>query len=139
MTWSLVRRRAGTVLEVALGGAALVSMYWALGGTRGLAAVTGPNPFHPPVGMMWTTAFLLAGWMMIVSGATGKWGGEAVNGFCRFACCVIAIALLGVALACFESETSWERMIVGPLMLLLASGAAVLVRAEPRQPGLSPW
>ncbi|HEX5872167.1 MAG TPA: hypothetical protein VFY65_17175 [Longimicrobium sp.] len=139
MTWSLVRRRAGTVLEVALGGAALLAMYWALGGTRGLPAVGGGNAFHPPAGLMWTTAFLLAGWMLIVSGAAGKWGGETVNGFCRFACCVIAIALLGVAGACFGSETSWERMIAGPLMLLLAAGAAVLVRAEPRQPGLSPW
>ncbi|HLM69176.1 MAG TPA: DUF3995 domain-containing protein [Longimicrobium sp.] len=127
-------------LAGALGLLALLPAYWALGGTWGLMEAMGnPEPFHPPAWAMWLTALLLFGWMMVVFGAIGTWGGDAVNRFCRLGCCVMALALLGVACAFFESETVWEQMVLGPALLLLALLAAVLVRDETRMPKLLPW
>jgi hypothetical protein len=139
MTWDLIRRQAATALAAALGGAALLAGYWASGGTRGLAAATGTADFTPPAWLMWMLALLLAGWVMIVRGALGTWGGDRVRRFCRLGCCVIAIALLGVASDFARSDTSWERMIFAPLLLLLAGAAAVLVRDKARTPRLLPW
>jgi hypothetical protein len=128
MTRDSIRRRAGTGLAAVFGVLALFPAYWAAGGTWGLMEAMGdPEPFRPPA------------WMMVVFGAMGRWGGDAVRRFCRLGCCVIAIALLGVASDFFRSESAWEQMVFGPVLLLLATVAAVLVRDEPRTPRLFPW
>lgn len=140
MTWNSIRGRVGMGLAGALGVLALLPAYWALGGTWGLMEAMGdPEPFHPPAGLMWVTALLLSGWMMVVFGAIGMWGSDAVSRFCRLGCCVMALALLGVASAFLRSETAWEQMVFGPALLLLALVAAVLVRDETRIPKLFPW
>jgi hypothetical protein len=139
MTWNSIRGQAATALAAALGGAALLAGYWALGGTRGLSAATGSADFTPPAWLMWMVALLLAGWVMVVRGALGTWGGDRVRRFCRLGCCVIAIALLGVASDFARSETPWERMTLAPILLLLAGAAAVLVRDKERPSRLLPW
>lgn len=140
MTWNVVRRRAGIGLAAALYLLALLPAYWATGGTWGLSEAMGdPEPFHPPAWLLSATALLLVGWMPVVLGAAGVWGGGGVRHACRLGCCVMAIALLGVALDCFRSQAVWERTALGPALLLLALAAAVLVRDETRIPRLSPW
>jgi len=141
MRWNSMRRRAGMVLASALGAAALVVVYWALGGTWGLAAMMDdPGPFRPPPPLMWTSALLLGGWVMIVLGAVGTWGGDRVRRFCRWACCVIAFALLGIGSSFHEAQGVWERMIIAPFVLLLSLAAALLVFGESRtRRRLFPW
>jgi hypothetical protein len=140
MTRDSIRRRAGIGLAAVFGVLALFPAYWAAGGTWGLMEAMGdPEPFRPPTWMMSTCALLLLGWMMVVFGAMGLWGNEAVRRFCRLGCCVIALALLGVASDFFRSDSAGEQMVFGPVVLLLATVAAVLVRAEPRTPRLLPW
>jgi hypothetical protein len=127
-------------LAGALGALALLPAHWALGGTWGLMQAMGdPKPFYPPAGLMGITSLLLFGWMMVVFGAIGMWGGDAVSRFCRLGCCVMSLALLGVGSAFFRAETAWEQMVLGPVLLLLALVAAVLVRGETRVPKLFPW
>jgi cbb3-type cytochrome oxidase subunit 3 len=139
MTWDSVRGQAATALAAAFGGASLLAGYWALGGTRGLAAATGSADFAPPAWLMWMVALLLAGWVVIVRGAFGARGGDRVRRFCRLGCCVIAIALLGVASDFARSQTLLERLLFAPLLLLLAGAAALLVRDRAQPPRLLPW
>jgi hypothetical protein len=129
------------VLAGGLGAAALVVVYWALGGTWGLVAMTDdPEPFQPPASLMWISALLLGGWVMIALGAAGTWGGDRAHRFCRWACCVIALALLGIGASFQESQVSWARMIVAPLVLLLSVAATLLVFGEtPTRRRLFPW
>lgn len=144
MRWNSLRRRAGWVLACALGAAALVAEYWALGGVRGLGMMTGSpaGSYDPPASFAWLmgiVALLLAGWVMIVLCAAGTWGGNRARRFCRWACCVIAIALLGIAASFHESQSAWERMVVAPSVLLLSLAAALLVVGETRTRRLFPW
>lgn len=140
MTWHSVRWRAGVLLAGALGAVALLTAYWAGGGTWGLAAATGdPTPYQPPAGMMWFVTVLLVGWMMMVLGAVESRCGDRVRRFCRFGCFMITLVLLEVALMFFQGETRSEQVILGPLVLLLAVAAAVLVRDGGRTRRLLSW
>jgi Protein of unknown function (DUF3995) len=126
--WNTVRRWAGTLLAGALGGFTLLFAYWAAGGNWGLMAAMGDpgDPFRPPAWLMWPVALCLASWALIVTGATHEWGGPRIRAFLKLACWVIAVALFEVALGSFQGQEAWERLMFGPLVLLLSITAVVV-------------
>jgi hypothetical protein len=125
--WNTVRRRVGMLLAVSLGVFALFFAYWAAGGSWGLAQITGwPGAPLRGLWLFWLPALLLVAWILIVLGATREWGGVRARGFCKFGCWVMAVAFFEVALQSFQARAAWERLMFGPLTLLLSLAAAVV-------------
>jgi hypothetical protein len=133
-----LRRRMRQVLAGATGAGALLFAYWGMGGRWGVAAASTPG-FSPPPPLMWTTALLLVVWTMLVLGPVGVGGGDAMRRISRLACCVMSIALLLIALMFLQSEVLWVRIVCGLATLLMAAGAALLVRDEPRAARVFSW
>ena len=124
-----LRRSVRKALAGATGAGALLYAYWGVGGRWGVVAASSPG-FSPPPALMWTTALLLVAWTMMVLGPINARGGDVLRRLSQIACCVISIALLLIALMFLQSENLWVRILCGAVMLLLAAGAALLVRDE---------
>ena len=135
--WTTVRRWAGMLLAGALGGFALLFAYWAVGGTWGLAEMWGEEVELPPQAawLLWLTALCLAGWMLMVLAAVHGRGGQRMRGFLRLGCWVMAVALFEVGWGSLQGQAPWERLMFGPLLLVL-SLVAVMVALDLRPPRL---
>jgi hypothetical protein len=136
--WITARRTAGMLLVGALAFSALLYAYWASGGTWGLAVMQGEaGPLRAFAWPLWVTAALLSGWTFIVVAAVRGWGGATWARFHRVSCWVIAVVFLLLALGSFQSPSGWERMVVGPVAILLSlSGAAIALGLRQTRPSV---
>lgn len=130
-------RAAAWAVAAILGVSAGFQVYWELGGTWGVdeasgGAVTPPLSASEQIGVVIIGLMLLAfaGLVLVRVGYWGEHVPSAVARLARIGAWVLVFLPLLTALAYFGAQTDSERLIGGPINLILALLAFVVARSE---------
>jgi hypothetical protein len=119
--WSTGRRAAGILVAGALMFSAGMYAYWGSGGTWALAEMQdGPPPLRGVAWILWGAAFVFALWAVVVVAAAYGVGGRTAHKLLQAGCWGIAVALLLLGLPDPGMQSAWERVVFGPVALVLS-------------------
>lgn len=130
----MVARRARTAAALAatgLVGVACFQVFLALGGSWGSAA-WGGGQGELSGGLRVASAFaavLLAAAALVVLGRAGYWPPGGPSRVFRWGTWILVAMLSVSALANFASTSDWERLLMGPIALVLALLCLVVARS----------
>lgn len=114
--------RIAVVAAVGLAGIAAFQIALALGAPLGRAAWGGTYarlPVRLRIGSAVSAAFLSAA-AIIVLGRGGYWAGSEWVGLCRWGTWALVFFLALSAFANFASASRWEKLLMGPIALILS-------------------
>jgi hypothetical protein len=128
-----VPRFAATVVATAFIAVACCEVFWALGGSQGLSGAWGGNHDHLSVGLRLASAFaavLLVAGAIIVIGRARYWASHDRLGIFRWGTWALVVVMMLSAIANFASPSSLERLLNGPVALLLALLCLIVARSQ---------